>query len=89
MALVRGVGGLQVTDETLVLDPKLPEDWNSLRFSLAYRESRLIVTTSSDGVTLEVSGEPLVVQVWGKPVSVAPDSPVFVPGGTTSHTGTS
>ena len=88
MALVRGVGGLQVTDETLVLDPKLPEDWNSLRFSLRYRGCRLTVTSSSDGVALEVSGGPLVVQVWGNIVSVAPDSPVFVPGGRITRTGT-
>ena len=85
MTLVRGVGGLQVTDEALVLEPKLPKDWNSLRFSLRYRGSRLVVTTSSDGVALEVSGAPIVVQVWGESVSVAPDSPVFVPGGATTH----
>jgi alpha,alpha-trehalose phosphorylase len=89
MALVRGFGGLRVTDETLVLDPKLPEDWKSLRFSLAYRGSRLVVTTSSDGVTLEVFWKPLVVQIWGKSVPVAPDSPVFVPNGTIAPINTS
>jgi alpha,alpha-trehalose phosphorylase len=86
MALVRGVGGLQVTDDALVLDPKLPKTWNSLRFILNYRGSRLVVTTSAKGVALEVSLAPLVVQVWGKSFSVAPESPVFVPSSTITRT---
>lgn len=84
MALVRGIGGLRVIDGSLVLDPKLPKDWKSLRFRLRYQGSRLVVTTSSEGVAVEVSGVPLVVQVWGNSVPVTPESPVFIPGASTS-----
>ncbi len=42
-AAVMGFGGVRRHDETLVLDPHLPEEWSSLEYSVRFRGSRFHV----------------------------------------------
>ena len=40
-AAVMGFGGVRRVDETLKIDPHLPEKWSDLSFALRFRGSRL------------------------------------------------
>ncbi|MGF1663453.1 MAG: glycosyl hydrolase family 65 protein [Kineosporiaceae bacterium] len=74
-----GFGGLDVVDGVLRIDPALPAEWESLRYPVAWRGTRLRVTATHDGVTVVHEGpgrEPVDVMVQGLPVRVAPGDPV-------------
>lgn len=67
-ATVMGFGGVELRDEALKLQPRLPAAWRSLGFKLRWRGRTVRVLTASDPpgcvVRLE-SGDPLAVTVGG------------------------
>jgi trehalose/maltose hydrolase-like predicted phosphorylase len=48
MAIVNGFGGVRDYDGRLSLDPHLPRMWQSLEFSLRFRERQLRIRPSHD-----------------------------------------
>jgi alpha,alpha-trehalose phosphorylase len=85
MAIVNGFGGVRDYDGRLSLDPHLPRTWQSLEFSLRFRDRQLRIRLShgEERYTLE-HGQPLNVRVrddlhllvTGEPLVLVPGGPV-------------
>lgn len=74
-----GFGGLDVVDGTLHIDPALPDEWDSLRYPVTWRGTRLRVTATHDDVTIAHEGpgpDPVDVVLRGVPLRVGPGAPV-------------
>lgn len=69
LAMVQGFAGMRVADDgTLSYKPFLPKKWNSYSFRQVFRNRVIEVSVSSDGPQFRlISGEPLQIQVYGKP----------------------
>ncbi|MFC6153947.1 glycoside hydrolase family 65 protein [Nocardioides yefusunii] len=89
--LVFGFGGMRdhaVRDENLpdygarlAFDPRLPADWTSLSFTVAWKGSRLDVVVRQEAIDLMVrdGGRAMTVWVRGKAVEVLPGETTTVP----------
>ncbi|WP_445399082.1 glycoside hydrolase family 65 protein [Streptomyces sp. LE64] len=76
MALVAGFGGLRLLGSTPNFTPRLPERFSRLAFTLEMVGRRLHVEiTAEAAVYTLVSGEPLTVRHYGRPVLVTSDAP--------------
>ncbi len=62
-AAVMGFGGVRRHDETLVLDPHLPEEWTSLSFALRFRGARLRVTVRPGELDVTIVDVPATVVI--------------------------
>jgi trehalose/maltose hydrolase-like predicted phosphorylase len=62
-AAVMGFGGVRRHNETLALDPHLPEEWSSLDYSVRFRGSRFHVAARRDEIDLTVGDAPATVMV--------------------------
>jgi alpha,alpha-trehalose phosphorylase len=83
MAIVNGFGGVRDYDGRLSLDPRLPRMWQSLEFSLRFRQRQLRIRLSHDEerYTLE-EGQPLDVRVRDeRHVLMAGDPLILTPAG--------
>ncbi len=79
LALVHGFAGMVDTGHALRFDPRLPHDWDRLRFGLVRRGSLVRVELDHDGVRVAVEdGDPVPIEVAGEIVSVAPGESVAV-----------
>lgn len=80
MMLVQGFAGMRDAGRRLRFDPRLPEHWGSLRFSLAWRGRRIGVTLERQRIRFELlEGErPVAVEVRGARVEIHPGAPVEV-----------
>ena len=72
MALVFGFGGVRDFDGRLTFDPRLPQRFRSLAFSLRFhdRQLRVRLTHEEESYALD-EGEPLEIVVRGRPHLVA------------------
>jgi len=85
MAIVNGFGGVRDYEGRLSLDPRLPQTWRSLEFSLRFRDRQLRIRLSHDEerYTLE-EGQPLDIRVRddrhllrsGEPLVLTPAGPL-------------
>ena len=81
-ALASGFGGFRdLGAGQWTLDPRLPEDWDSLTFRLTLRGTRVRVTVRTEELELAVESGTgtLAFDVRGDEVVVGPDAPVTVP----------
>ncbi len=82
MALVHGFAGLRDHGGVLRFRPRLPADWESVRFRMQHRGSHLEVKVLSDQVELTLlGGPPLEVEVNDQRVQVGSDRPRRIPVG--------
>ncbi len=69
-AVVKGFGGVRITGgETLRINPRLPEEWKSLRFKLIWHGVKCLVTINRKGLFIEPLysiKDPFYVEVYGK-----------------------
>jgi alpha,alpha-trehalose phosphorylase len=81
MALVNGFAGLRDVDgHDLRFVPRLPPDWDCMRFRLIVRGSRLEVEMRPEATSFRLlEGEPLSLICDGDSFSVSVDEPVTVP----------
>ena len=81
MALVNGFAGLRDAEGAdLRFSPRLPADWERMRFRLICRGSRVEVEMMRDATTFTLlDGEPLAMVSDGQAFTVAIDEPVTVP----------
>ncbi|MFD7549824.1 glycoside hydrolase family 65 protein [Streptomyces sp. NPDC059816] len=76
MALVAGFGGMRLLGSTPNFSPRLPERFSRLAFTLEVVGRRLRVEITGEAATYTLlSGEPLGVRHYGRPVLVTPGSP--------------
>jgi alpha,alpha-trehalose phosphorylase len=79
MALVYGFGGVRDFDGDLSFDPALPATWESLEFSLRFRNRQLRITlTHEDERYALEEGDLLQVNIRGVPHVLTSDTPVVV-----------
>jgi trehalose/maltose hydrolase-like predicted phosphorylase len=69
-AVVNGFGGVRITaDGTLRINPRLPKEWNSLKFNLTWRETVCRVDVTKKELFLKPLSsieKPFQVEVYGK-----------------------
>ena len=56
LSLLYGFCGLQVCEDTLVLEPKLPAKWASVSLPLTFRGQQWLVTVTADEVKIAANG---------------------------------
>jgi alpha,alpha-trehalose phosphorylase len=77
LALVAGFGGLRETDGEVRLHPRLPADWDRLRFRVQVRGQLVEVDMDHDATTYRlIDGTGLLVQHFDEVVRLAPGEPV-------------
>ena len=78
-ALVGGVGGMRDHGGRVSFDPRLPEEWEGLEFSLLVLGSRIAVRLVREAIEFELAaGAPVEVDVRGETVRIEA-TPVRVP----------
>ena len=83
---VFGFAGLSLRSDGIALDPRLPESWRSLGFSVQWRGRRLKVRVEQAPQLLEATleaGEPMTVIVRGEVHELRGDRALRVYAGTT------
>ena len=79
-ALVCGFGGMRDHFGDLSFDPRLPEDWPSLSYSLLWHGTRLDVEITADKITFVAGpGGPIVLSVRGAGHVIAGGETLVVP----------
>ncbi len=79
-ALVAGFGGMRDHYGELSFDPRLPEAWPSLSYTLHWRGTELKVRITRDAMTVDAAGGgPVSFSVRGASVTVEPGGSVTVP----------
>jgi alpha,alpha-trehalose phosphorylase len=69
LSIVYGFAGLRVKESGLYLEPTLPEQWNSLAFSLEYQGRWIKVHMNKDAITYTLlDGENLSIHHFGEPL---------------------
>lgn len=70
--VVFGFGGVSIDKEQrLVIQPKLPEQWEKLTFRIHYQGRFLEVTIDKDNVTVtRLSGEELAIYIKGEETKI-------------------
>jgi len=77
LALVAGFGGLRDTDGLLRLSPRLPGDWDRLRFRIAVRGQRVEVDMTPGATTYTLlEGGGLLLEHDGAELRLLPGTPV-------------
>lgn len=67
MAVVLGFGGLRVHNDTLVLNPFVPEQWQELSFNIRFRGKFLKISASHQKIEMvNHSEEPLSIKLLGQ-----------------------
>ena len=79
-ALVFGFAGLRDYHGVISFDPRLPREWESMRFPLQIRGSRLRVMLERDSITFDVeTGEAVELSVRGQQFLIEPGVTTVVP----------
>ncbi len=66
MVVVQGFAGMRVMDGKLYFEPKIPDEWESYKFSIVFRKRILTVTISKNKTDFELEGEELEVFLNGE-----------------------
>jgi alpha,alpha-trehalose phosphorylase len=81
LALVAGFGGLRESDGELSFHPRLPAEWDRLRFRVQVRGQLVELDMTHTGTTYRlVEGTGLLVQHFDEVVRLAPGEPVSLGG---------
>ncbi|HVL05016.1 MAG TPA: glycosyl hydrolase family 65 protein [Acidimicrobiales bacterium] len=79
MAMVFGFGGVRDYDGVLSVDPRLPDRWSSLAFSLRFHGRQLRIRLAHDVETYRLDdGDPLEIVVHGCRHVIGKDAPLEV-----------
>ena len=81
MVAVNGFAGLRVTGDGLSLNPRLPEQWRSLRFRVRWHGLRFTVSISADKVIVEGDPDNAGEAIW----SIANEQLCCSPGKLITH----
>lgn len=74
LAIVQGFGGLRVRDNTLILNPFLPEKWSSYSFKINYRGALVNIMVGLEGLTIQnESKNDIEIKVYDKEYHLAGD----------------
>lgn len=75
MAFVMGFGGMRVQNNSLVLNPFLPENWKSYQFRINFRGAHLNLKKEKGQLTIVNDSKPSVqLEVWGTKTEMGGES---------------
>jgi len=60
MSVVEGLAGVRVYENSLALDPQIPQSWKSYSFQIRYRNQPLAVAITSHKVKITNLGSALI-----------------------------
>ena len=66
LSVIEGFGGVQIIDNKLYLNPKLPNHWSALKFKLFFRGTWIQVKVSKSGVEINKNNPDVKVICQGK-----------------------
>ena len=67
LAVVEGFGGMRISESRLQFNPRLPDAWNSLEFTVFFRKRHIRVRIKPEKTTIELlAGEEIVVGLNGE-----------------------
>jgi maltose phosphorylase len=67
MSFVMGFGGMRTRDNKLVLNPFLPDNWNSYQFRIDFKGAHLSLKKEKGKLTItNYSDTEVSIVVWGK-----------------------
>jgi alpha,alpha-trehalose phosphorylase len=80
LALVAGFGGLRETYEDVCFSPRLPGEWDRLRFRVQVREQLIEVDMTHEATTYRLlEGRGIRIHHFGEPLRLEPGEPVTRP----------
>jgi alpha,alpha-trehalose phosphorylase len=83
LALVAGFGGLRDADGDVRFAPRLPREWDRLRFRIEVRGQLIEVDMTADATVYRLlEGRGLPIEHFGEPLRLAPGVPVVRPATT-------
>ncbi len=69
--MVSGFGGLRTDADVLILNPTLPQQWQSFRFKITYAGSLLeVFVTKAEAVFKVLEGDAVILDVYGEKVNI-------------------
>ena len=78
MSVIQGFGGMRVRDGLLSFEPKLPENWTSLAFTILYRGRTLRVLIELTGIRIDnLEGDEVKLWLCGNQRTLAAGSKVL------------
>lgn len=79
MALVFGFGGIRDFQGRLSFEPRLPDGWKSLSFTLRFRDRQIKIDLSPDEERYGLAeGDPLDVVIRGEVHSISTHAPTVI-----------
>jgi len=73
ISVVEGFAGIRILDDTLHINPALPKLWESIHFSVLFRQQRLDIHIQKDQTTIKNNSDrSLVIFFNGKETTLAP-----------------
>lgn len=77
MSVVEGMAGVRIKEDALLIEPLIPDNWNSLNFRIYFRNNLLEIHISQKEVTIKNNGTATVdVLLHGDTFSIAPNEEV-------------
>ncbi len=73
LSIVHGFAQMKTAHESLSFAPFIPEAWEHYSFHIVYRNHALTVKVTKEQVTISQKGEPLILKLYGKEVSLEKD----------------
>jgi len=81
LAVINGFAGIKVSSNKLVIDPKLPERWENLKFNIIWRGDRYNFEIDKNKIRVEYSSlknKKSVLNILGKSVSLQSNKELIV-----------
>lgn len=73
MAISKGFAGLRVREGRLHLSPRIPQNWNVIRFNIRFRENYLRISLHKNHLEVSnIEGPSLLINSWGVDFQVNP-----------------
>lgn len=73
MAISKGFAGLRVREGRLHLAPRIPQNWNVIRFNIRFRENYLRISLHKNHLEVSnIEGPSLLINSWGVDFQVDP-----------------
>ena len=60
LSIIEGFAGLRVNRDKITLNPKLPQNWNSYKFKIIYKNKRISINVLKDEVIIENKSDSII-----------------------------
>jgi maltose phosphorylase len=79
MSIVKGFGGMMITNNQLSFNPFLPNHWNEYSFKINFRANQLHITIHKTGIEIEnLSETPITISVKSQAYTIGGESKTII-----------